>query len=82
MKLYCKKWMRQLIELTFLSGRITNVCYSLIAFWENFMQHPPLSLTLMLGFTCLGLALVLGILILGFVLSFQNRKKDEKEKKK
>ena len=48
---------------------------------ENFMQYPPLSLTLMLGFTCFALALVLGILILGFVLSFQNRKKDQEEKK-
>ncbi|HUI88439.1 MAG TPA: hypothetical protein VLX61_06905 [Anaerolineales bacterium] len=46
------------------------------------MQQPPLSLTLMLGFTCFALALVLGILVLGFVVSFQNRKKDEKEKKK
>ncbi|MFZ1040346.1 MAG: hypothetical protein WCA79_07860 [Anaerolineales bacterium] len=45
------------------------------------MQTPPLSLTLMLGFTCFALALVLGILILGFVLSFQNRKKDKEEKK-
>jgi len=46
------------------------------------MQHPPLSLTLMLGFTCFALALVLGILILGFVLSFQNHNKDQQEKKK
>jgi len=45
------------------------------------MQTPPLSLTLMLGFTCFALVLVLGILILGFVLSFQNRKKDKEEKK-
>jgi hypothetical protein len=48
---------------------------------ENFMQYPPLSLTLMLAFTCCALGLVLGILILGFVLSFQNRKKDKEEKK-
>jgi hypothetical protein len=49
---------------------------------ENIMQYPPLSLTLMLGCTCLALLLVVGILILGFVTSFQNRKKDEEEKKK
>lgn len=46
------------------------------------MQQPPLSLTLTLAFTCCSLGLVLGVLILGFVLSFQNRKKDEEEKKK
>jgi len=52
------------------------------------MQNPPLSLTLMLAFTCCALGLVLGILILGFVVSFQNRNsfknrtKDEEEKKK
>ena len=46
------------------------------------MQQPPLSLTLMLGFTCFALALVLGVIILGFVIAMQNRKKDEKEKKK
>ena len=45
------------------------------------MQYPPLSLTLMLGFTCLALGLVIGLVVLGFVLSFQNRKKDEEEKK-
>jgi len=45
------------------------------------MQYPPLSLTLMLAFTCCALGLVLGLLILGFVLSFQNRKKNEEEKK-
>lgn len=45
------------------------------------MQYPPLSLTLMLGFTCCALGLVLGLVVLGFVLSFQNHKKDEKEKK-
>jgi hypothetical protein len=49
---------------------------------ENFMQYPPLSLTLMLAFTCCALGLVLGILILGFVLSFQNRKREDKEEKK
>ncbi len=37
---------------------------------------PPLSLTLMLGFTCCALSVVLGILILGFVLSLEGRKKD------
>jgi hypothetical protein len=42
---------------------------------------------LMLGFTCFALTLVLGIVILGFVLSFQNRNssknrtKDKEEKK-
>lgn len=45
------------------------------------MQYPPLSLTLMLGFTCCALSLVIGLLVLGFVLSFQNRQKDEEEKK-
>ncbi len=52
------------------------------------MQQPPLSLTLMLGCTGLALLLVVGILILGFVVSFQNRNssknqtKDEEEKKR
>lgn len=46
------------------------------------MEQPPLSLTLMLGCTCFALALVLGVIILGFVIALQNRKKDEKEKKK
>ncbi len=46
------------------------------------MQYPPVSLTLMMAFTCCALGLVLGLVILGFVLSFQNRKKGEKEKKK
>jgi len=46
------------------------------------MQYPPLSLTLMLAFTCCALGLVLGLVILGFALSFQNRKKDKKEKRK
>ena len=45
------------------------------------MQYPPLSLTLMLAFTCCAVGLVLGLLILGFVVSFQNRKKAEEEKK-
>jgi len=43
------------------------------------MQYPPLSLTLMLGSTCLVLVLVLGIIILGFVLGVQNQKKDQKD---
>ena len=46
------------------------------------MQQPPLSLTLMLGFTCFALALVLGVIIIGFVVAMQNQKKDEKENKK
>lgn len=41
---------------------------------------PPLSLTLMLLFTCCALGLVLGVLVVGYVLSIRNRKggKDEK----
>jgi hypothetical protein len=35
---------------------------------------PPLSLTLTLLFTCCGLGLVVGVLILGFVLAMQKRK--------
>jgi len=45
------------------------------------MQYPPLSLTLMLAFTCCALSLVIGLLVLGFVLSFQNRKKNEEDQK-
>jgi len=46
------------------------------------MQQPPLSLTLMLGFTCLALVVVLGVIILGFVIAVQNGKKGDKTKKK
>jgi len=46
------------------------------------MQQPPLSLTLMLGCTCFALLLVVGILVLGFVVSLQNRKNMEEEEKK
>ena len=45
------------------------------------MQYPPLSLTLILAFTCCAMGLVIGLLVLGFVVSFQNRKKNEEEKK-
>ena len=43
---------------------------------------PPLSLTLMLGFTCLALLLVVGILVLGFMASLTNRKEADKKTKK
>ena len=42
---------------------------------------PPLSLTLMLLFTCCALGLVFGILILGFVAGTGNRNEVEKSKK-
>jgi hypothetical protein len=41
---------------------------------------PPLSLTLMMGFTCCALALVVGVLVLGFILA-TTKNKDEKRKK-
>ncbi len=44
------------------------------------MQYPPLWLTLTLALTCCSLGLVVGILVLGFILSMGNRK-EEKEKK-
>jgi hypothetical protein len=46
------------------------------------MHTPPLSLTLMLGFTCCALSVVLGILILGFILSLEGRKKNKEERNK
>jgi Peptidase MA superfamily len=41
---------------------------------------PPLSLTFTLLFTCCGLGLILGVLILGFVLAMQKRKGGSDEK--
>jgi hypothetical protein len=41
---------------------------------------PPLSLTLMLAFTCLALSLVVGILVLGFFLARDKAKSDEQRK--
>ncbi len=38
---------------------------------------PPLSLTLMLAFTCLALGLAVGILVLGFFLARDKAKGDE-----
>ncbi len=43
---------------------------------------PPLSLTLMLGFTCCAVGAVLGILVLGFVLGIQRRKDEQAEQKR
>ncbi len=43
---------------------------------------PPLSLTLMLGFTCLALLLIVGVLVVGFMASVTNRKEDGKQTKK
>ncbi len=43
---------------------------------------PPLSLTLMLGFTCLALLLVIGVLVIGFIASITNSKELEKQAKK
>ncbi|MCL4528749.1 MAG: hypothetical protein M1282_04980 [Chloroflexi bacterium] len=42
---------------------------------------PPLSLTLMLGFTCLALLLIVGVLVVGFLAGVTNRKEAEKSKK-
>ena len=44
------------------------------------MQNPLLSSTLMMGFTCCALGLVLGVLALGLVVSFQKRKYDKEQK--
>ncbi|HUH96159.1 MAG TPA: hypothetical protein VLZ89_02300 [Anaerolineales bacterium] len=41
---------------------------------------PPLSLTLTLAFTCCALAAVLGILVLGIVVSMGNRRSEQKKK--
>ena len=41
---------------------------------------PPLSLTLTLLFTCCALGLVLGVLAIGFFISMQKRKEENKEK--
>ncbi len=41
---------------------------------------PPLSLTLMLGFTCCALGVVFAILIIGFVVGVSNRKGGKNEK--
>ena len=40
---------------------------------------PPLSLTLTLAITCCAIGAVLGILVLGFILSRENRKEDKKK---
>ena len=45
-------------------------------------EAPPLSLTLMLGFTCLALLLVIGVLVVGFIASVTNSKELEKQAKK
>ena len=45
------------------------------------MQTPPLSLTLMLGFTCFALALVLGILILGLCFRSKTARRMMKRKR-
>ena len=39
---------------------------------------PPLSLTLTLAITCCAMGAVLGILVLGFILSRENRKPEKK----
>ena len=44
------------------------------------MQNPLVSSTLMMGFTCCALVLVLGVLALGLVVSFQKRKYDKADK--
>ncbi len=41
---------------------------------------PPLSLTLMLAFTCCAIALVLGVIGVGFMVSMENRKRVKNEK--
>lgn len=41
---------------------------------------PPLSLTLTLVFTCCALGLVVGVIVLGFILSMQKRKEEKKDK--
>jgi hypothetical protein len=41
---------------------------------------PPLSLTLMLAFTCCGLGLVVGVIVIGFLVSRENRKRMTNEK--
>ncbi len=41
---------------------------------------PPLSLTLMLGFTCCALSAVLGIIVLGIILNVEKRKATPDEK--
>jgi hypothetical protein len=42
---------------------------------------PPLSLSLMLLFTCCGLGLVLGVLVVGFLAATTNRQAVKDEKK-
>ncbi len=41
---------------------------------------PPLSLTLMLAFTCCAIGLVVGVLVIGFIVSRENRKRMKNEK--
>jgi hypothetical protein len=41
---------------------------------------PPLSLTLMLAFTCCALGLVVGVIVIGFFISRDNRKRTTNEK--
>ena len=35
---------------------------------------PPLSLTLMMAFTCCAIGLIVGVLVLGFVVAMRNKK--------
>ncbi len=41
---------------------------------------PPLSLTVMLAFTCCALSVVLGLIVLSFVIGVQRRKGEKPEK--
>jgi hypothetical protein len=43
---------------------------------------PPLSLTIMLGFTCLALLLIIGVIVIGFLTGITNRREAGKKSRR